>query len=62
MTDFAYPETQEHVLRRLDDWPRKQNGDWNNMALTPVFPMVMQQIVTYLSGREFERPRSVGTP
>ena len=35
-------------------------NDWNNMALTPVFPMVMQQIVTYLSGREFERPRSVG--
>lgn len=33
---------------------------WNNMALTPVFPMVMQQIVTYLSGREFERPRSIG--
>jgi hypothetical protein len=33
---------------------------WNNLALTPVFPMVMQQIVTYLSGREFERPRSVG--
>lgn len=33
---------------------------WNNMALTPVFPMVMQQIVTYLSSREFERPRLVG--
>jgi Aerotolerance regulator N-terminal/von Willebrand factor type A domain/CARDB len=33
---------------------------WNNMALTPVFPLVMQQIVTYLSGREFESPRSVG--
>ena len=33
---------------------------WNNMALTPVFPMVMQQIVTYLTGREFERPRTVG--
>lgn len=33
---------------------------WNNMALTPVFPLVMQQIVTYLSGREFERPRLVG--
>jgi hypothetical protein len=30
------------------------------MALTPVFPLVMQQIVTYLSGREFERPRLVG--
>lgn len=33
---------------------------WNNMALTPVFPMLMQQIVTYLSGREFEQPRVVG--
>ena len=33
---------------------------WNNMALTPVFPLVMQQIVTYLSGREFESPRQVG--
>lgn len=33
---------------------------WNNMALTPVFPMVMQQIITYLSGREFESPRVVG--
>lgn len=33
---------------------------WNNMALTPVFPMVLQQIVTYLSGREFESPRMVG--
>jgi hypothetical protein len=33
---------------------------WNNMALTPVFPLVMQQIVNYLAGREFERPRTVG--
>ncbi len=33
---------------------------WNNMALTPVFPLVMQQIVTYLSGREFESARQVG--
>lgn len=32
---------------------------WNNMALTPVFPMVLQQMVTYLAGREFERPRTV---
>ena len=30
------------------------------MALTPVFPMLMQQIVTYLAGREFEQPRLVG--
>ena len=36
------------------------NTAWNNMALTPVFPMLMQQIVTYLSGREFEQPRIVG--
>jgi len=34
---------------------------WNNMALTPAFPMLMQQIVTYLTGREFERSRLVGS-
>ena len=33
---------------------------WNNMAQTPVFPMLMQQVVTYLAGREFEQPRVVG--
>jgi Aerotolerance regulator N-terminal/von Willebrand factor type A domain/CARDB len=33
---------------------------WNNMALTPAFLMVLQQTVTYLSGREFERSRTVG--
>jgi hypothetical protein len=33
---------------------------WNNMGLTPVFPMLMQQLVTYLAGREFEQPRLVG--
>jgi hypothetical protein len=35
-------------------------ANWNNMALTPVFPMLMQQTVTYLVGREFEQPRIVG--
>ena len=35
-------------------------NEWNNMAQTPVFPMLMQQMVTYLSGREFEKPRLVG--
>ena len=35
-------------------------SDWNNLALTPAFPMLMQQIVTYLTGREFEKPREVG--
>lgn len=33
---------------------------WNNMAVTPVFPLLLQQIVTYLTGREFETPRTVG--
>ena len=33
---------------------------WNNMALTPVFPMLIQQMVTYLTAREFEKPRMVG--
>ena len=36
------------------------DATWNNMALTPVFPMLMQKIVTYLAGREFEQPRVVG--
>ena len=30
------------------------------MALTPVFPMLLQQMVTYLTAREFEKPRMVG--
>jgi len=33
---------------------------WNNMALTPVFPMLIQQMVTYLTAREFEKSRTVG--
>ena len=33
---------------------------WNNMAVTPVFPMILQQMVTYLTAREFEKPRLVG--
>ena len=33
---------------------------WNNMAMTPVFPMMLQQMVTYLTAREFEKPRMVG--
>lgn len=37
------------------------NTTWNNMALTPVFPMLMQQMVTYLSGREFEKSQLVGS-
>jgi len=33
---------------------------WNNMALTPAFPMLVQQMITYMTGREFENPRMVG--
>jgi len=33
---------------------------WSNMAVTPMFPMVLQQMVTYLTAREFEVPRQVG--
>jgi len=33
---------------------------WNNMALTPAFPMLIQQMITYLTGRELEHPRTVG--
>ena len=56
------PVLLEHALGRGQVFMFTTTAEttWNNMALTPVFPMVMQQIVTYLSGREFERPRTVG--
>jgi len=34
---------------------------WNTMAITPIFPMLLQQMVTYLTAREFEKPRRVGS-
>jgi hypothetical protein len=33
---------------------------WNNMAATPVFPMLVQQMVNYLAGRAYEEPQEVG--
>ena len=56
------PILLEHSLGRGHVFQFTTSADtgWNNMALTPVFPMLMQQIVTYLSGREFEQPRVVG--
>lgn len=56
------PVLLEHSLGRgqVFMFTTSAETSWNNMALTPVFPLVMQQIVTYLSGREFERPRHVG--
>ena len=56
------PILLEHSLGRGHVFQFTTSADttWNNMALTPVFPMLMQQIVTYLAGREFEQPRMVG--
>jgi hypothetical protein len=56
------PVLLEHALGRgqVFMFTTTAETSWNNMALTPVFPMVMQQIVTYLSGREFEHSRTVG--
>jgi len=56
------PILLEHSLGRghVFQFTTSAESDWNNMALTPVFPMLMQQIVTYLTGREFERPQVVG--
>ena len=52
----------EHSLGRghVVMFTTSADATWNNMALTPVFPMLMQQVVTYLVGREFEQPRVVG--
>ena len=56
------PVLLEHALGRGQVFMFTTTAEtgWNNMALTPVFPLVMQQIVTYLSGREFEHARTVG--
>ncbi|MFK7850408.1 MAG: BatA domain-containing protein [Akkermansiaceae bacterium] len=56
------PILLEHSLGRghVFQFTTTAETTWNNMALTPVFPMLMQQIVNYLAGREFERPQVVG--
>jgi hypothetical protein len=58
------PILLEHSLGRghVFQFTTSAESTWNNMALTPVFPMLMQQIATYLAGREFERPQLVGDP
>jgi hypothetical protein len=52
----------EHALGRgqVFMFTTSAQPSWNNMALTPVFPMLLQRMVTYLAGREFEKPRLVG--
>lgn len=56
------PILLEHSLGRghVVMFTTSADATWNNMAMTPVFPMLMQQVVTYLVGREFEQPRVVG--
>ena len=56
------PILLEHALGRGQVFMFTTSADaaWNNMALTPVFPMLMQQMLTYLTGRAFEQPRVVG--
>lgn len=56
------PILLEHSLGRghVFMFTTSAGTSWNNMAQTPVFPMLMQQIVTYFVGREFEQPRVVG--
>jgi len=56
------PVLLEHAIGRghvfmftTSAWPA-----WNNMAVTPVFPMILQQMVTYLTAREFEKSRTIG--
>jgi len=58
----ASPVLLEHSIGRGHVFMFTTSAEpvWNNMALTPVFPMLLQQMVTYLTAREFERPRLVG--
>lgn len=58
----ATPVLLEHSLGRgqVFMFTTSADGAWNNMAVTPVFPLVLQQMVTYLTAREFEKPRLVG--
>ncbi len=58
----ASPLLIEHAIGRghVFMFTTSAEPTWNNMAVTPVFPMLLQQMVTYLTAREFEKPRLVG--
>lgn len=58
----ASPVLMEHAIGRgrVFMFTTSAGPAWNNMAVTPVFPMILQQMVTYLTAREFEKPRLVG--
>ncbi len=57
-----HPVLLEHSLGRghVFLFTTSAGPAWNNMAVTPVFPMLLQQMVTYLTAREFETPHRVG--
>jgi len=56
------PVLLEHAIGRghVFMFTTSAGPEWNNMAVTPVFPMILQQMVTYLTAREFEKPRIIG--
>ena len=56
------PVLLEHSLGRghVFMFTTSAGPEWNNMAVTPVFPMLLQQMVTYLTARKFETSRTVG--
>jgi hypothetical protein len=56
------PLLLEHALGRGQVFMFTSSAEplWNTMAITPIFPMLLQQMVTYLTAREFEKPRIVG--
>jgi len=58
----AAPVLLEHSVGRgrVFLFTTSPDAAWSNMAVTPMFPMALQQMVTYLTAREFELPRLVG--
>jgi len=58
----ASPVLNEHAIGRGHVFMFTTSAEpaWNTMALTPVFPMILQQMVTYLTAREFEKARIIG--
>lgn len=62
LSGSSTPILLEHSIGRghVFMFASSANLSWNNMAQTPTFPMLLQQIVTYLTGREFETSQLVG--
>jgi len=57
------PLLLEHSLGRGQVFMFTSSAEpaWNTMAITPIFPMLLQQMITYLTAREFEKPRIIGS-